>query len=341
MPRSTKIGSLSKTRTHQSLRRLRPLRSIGLDTIAFLNQQMAVPAMQHGYGMAAMDNDTLLALYSESLANFGATYVATHELIKSLATSLAPMQGQLANIQQFCIAVGQQPPSSIYAPAQQQQRSNSRHSSRSGGGHNHGSGFDGGKGQDNDTSLALYSESPANFGATHADTHELIKSQATSLAPMQGQLENIQQFCIAVGQQSSSSIYAPAQQQHRSNSRHSSRSGGGHNGSGFDGGKDSGGFPQQPTIICGSGDAGAQQSTCLPTPAYKRWENWNSRHSHGSDIDNKHTSTTCGKPGPRHNPNASRAIIMGRSITRMQKTILPLAAGCVPPTMRPQQQQMP
>ena len=79
----------------------------------------------------------------------------------------------------------------------------------------------------------------------------------------------------------------------------------------------------------------------LPTPAYKRWENWNSRHTHGSDVDNNHTSTTCGKPGPRHNPNASRAITMGGSITIMQKTILPTAAGCVPPTMRPQQQQMP
>ncbi len=118
----------------------------------------------------------------------------------------------------------------------------------------------------NDTSLALYSESLTNFGTTYTATHESIKSQATSLAPMQGQLANIQQFCIAVGQQPPSSVYAPAQQQHRSNSRHSRRSSGGHNGSGLGGGKDSGSFSQQPTIIFGSGNAGAQQSTRLPTP---------------------------------------------------------------------------
>ena len=36
--------------------------------------------------------------------------------MKSQAPSLAAMQGQLANIQQFCMVIGQQPPSNIYQP---------------------------------------------------------------------------------------------------------------------------------------------------------------------------------------------------------------------------------
>jgi hypothetical protein len=70
------------------------------NAIALVNQ-MAVPASQHGYGMAAMDDNALLASYSESLANFDAVYATTQESIKTQATSLASMQGQLTNIQQF------------------------------------------------------------------------------------------------------------------------------------------------------------------------------------------------------------------------------------------------
>jgi hypothetical protein len=49
--------------------------------------------------MAAMDDNASLASYSEPLANFGAMYTATQESIKTQATSLASMQGQLTNIQ--------------------------------------------------------------------------------------------------------------------------------------------------------------------------------------------------------------------------------------------------
>ncbi len=42
------------------------------DTIAVVNQT-AAPALQHGYGMATMDDDASIASYSESLANFGRT----------------------------------------------------------------------------------------------------------------------------------------------------------------------------------------------------------------------------------------------------------------------------
>jgi hypothetical protein len=59
--------------------------------------------------MAAMDNNALLALYSESLANFGAVYAATQESIKTQATSLASMQGQLMSIQKFCMMLANNP----------------------------------------------------------------------------------------------------------------------------------------------------------------------------------------------------------------------------------------
>jgi hypothetical protein len=40
------------------------------NAIALVNQ-MAVLTSQHGYGMTAMDNNALLTLYGNLLANFG------------------------------------------------------------------------------------------------------------------------------------------------------------------------------------------------------------------------------------------------------------------------------
>ncbi len=51
-----------------------------------------------------MDNYASLALYGDLLPNFGATYAATLGTMKSQVDSLVAMQGQLANIQQFCMA---------------------------------------------------------------------------------------------------------------------------------------------------------------------------------------------------------------------------------------------
>ena len=123
-----------------------------------------------------------------------------------------------------------------------------------------------------------------------------MKSQATTMVTMQGQLTNIQQFCMAVGQQPPPNIYTPAQQQHTFNNRRNRCNGGGH-GNGVTGGSNGGGggsFPQQPTWFGGNG-AGAQQPT---------WENWNYCLTHGGDVDDTHTSALCGNRGPTHNPNA-------------------------------------
>jgi len=88
--------------------------------------------------MAAMDNDASIASYSESLANFGAAYANTQESMKAQATTMAAMQGQLTNIQQFCMAVGKQPPPNIYALSQQQPTFKNRRNRCNGGGHGNG-----------------------------------------------------------------------------------------------------------------------------------------------------------------------------------------------------------
>jgi hypothetical protein len=80
------------------------------NTIALVNQ-IAVPALQHGYGMTAMDDDALVPAYADLLANFGAAFTATQNTMKSQANSLVAMQNQLSNIQ-LCMNVGQQSPSS-------------------------------------------------------------------------------------------------------------------------------------------------------------------------------------------------------------------------------------
>ena len=189
----------------------------------------------------------------------------------------------------------------------------------------------------NDASIVLYTETITNFGAAYESTQDTMKSQAASLAAMQGQLGNIQQFCMAVGQQPPSTIYqspsnnyAPMQQQrmnYNCRGRGGGRGGGGH-----------GGGNQQPTWY-GFGGAGAQQQRA-PTP-FKQYKNWNYCFLHGSDIDNAHMSKTCGKPGRTHNRYATRANMMGGTVAGMHKSILPSAAGrTAPPTTPcPQQQQ--
>ncbi len=86
-----------------------------------------------------MDDDALVAMYNDSLANFGAAFAATQETMKSQANSLVAMQNQLSNIQ-LSMNVGQEPPSSAYDPTQQQ-CTFTNHSNRNGGGQGNGRGF--------------------------------------------------------------------------------------------------------------------------------------------------------------------------------------------------------
>ncbi len=74
----------------------------------------------HGYGMAAVNNGDSVVLSGESIANFGAAFAATQESVKSQGTTIALMQRQLQAMQQYCMALGQQPPPGIYTSQPQQ-----------------------------------------------------------------------------------------------------------------------------------------------------------------------------------------------------------------------------
>ncbi len=132
-------GQLANPRVKQTLDSFKGFWS---NAITLVNQT-SIPALQHGYGMAAMDdNGGSIALYSKSLANFGAAYAATQETVESQADSISTIQAQLTGLQQFCMVIGQQqpPPNNIYYAPQQQQHchNNSRknHGGRGGGGYN-------------------------------------------------------------------------------------------------------------------------------------------------------------------------------------------------------------
>jgi hypothetical protein len=187
----------------------------------------------------------------------------------------------------------------------------------------------------NGGSITSYGESMANFGAAYAATQETLKSQTNSLAAIQAQLVGLQQFCMAIGQEQpppNNIYYAPQQQQHCHNNSRNNR--GGTGGGSFNG--SGGGYPQQPTLHQGQQSGG--RGFVHPTP-YKRYENWNYCHTHGGDIEDGHTSATCNRRGPIHNPNATRANMMGGLLAGMHKTILPSATSHTPPPHHQQQQQ--
>jgi hypothetical protein len=64
-----------------------------------------------------------------------------------------------------------------------------------------------------------------------------------------------------------------------------------------------------------------------PPIPYKQWEHWNYCHTHGGDVEDAHMSAMCNRQGPVHNPNTTRANMMGGSPVGMHKTILPSASG--------------
>jgi hypothetical protein len=62
-------------------------------------------------------------------------------------------------------------------------------------------------------SVTLYGESMAKFRAVYATTQEGVKSQGTTIASMQGQMQAMQQYCMLIGQQPPHGIYTSQQQQ--------------------------------------------------------------------------------------------------------------------------------
>ncbi len=163
-----------------------------------------------------------------------------------------------------------------------------------------------------------------------------MKSQANSLSAIQAQLAGLQQFCMAIRQQQlpPNNIYETLQQQQRChNNSRNNRGGGG--GGGFNG--NGGGYLQQSTLHQGQQSGG--RGPVHPPTLYKRWENRNYCHTHGGDVEDAHTSATCNRRGPVHNPNATQANMMGGSPAGMHKTILPSASSRTPPPPCQQQYQ--
>jgi hypothetical protein len=84
-----------------------------------LINQSAISAGMHDYRMTTVNNDNSVISYGEFIANFWAAYTATQESVKTQGLTIALMQAQLQGMQQYCMALQQQPPPAIYALQQQ------------------------------------------------------------------------------------------------------------------------------------------------------------------------------------------------------------------------------
>jgi hypothetical protein len=82
------------TTTPRIVETLNTFKKFWVDKIMLVNQT-AISASLHGYGMAVVNNNNTVVLYSESIANFGAAYAATQESVKTQDTTMASMQTQL------------------------------------------------------------------------------------------------------------------------------------------------------------------------------------------------------------------------------------------------------
>jgi hypothetical protein len=66
----------------------------------------ATPALQHGYGMNAIEDNPSASSLTNAVSNFGTVYTATQESLRNNNASINAMQGQ---IQTLCNALGTQP----------------------------------------------------------------------------------------------------------------------------------------------------------------------------------------------------------------------------------------
>jgi hypothetical protein len=85
----------------------------------------------------------------------------------------------------------------------------------------------------------------------------------------------------------------------------------------------------------GGGGSYPTQGTSNPPSPIKKFNYWDYCHTHGSDIHNNHTSTTCANSGFNHQHAATRANTMGGNNKGLLKTILPGATGQRTPATQP------
>jgi hypothetical protein len=104
-------------------------------------------------------------------------------------------------------------------------------------------------------------------------------------------------------------------------------------------GNGSGDIPGSGMTFNGGGGSYPTQGTSNPPSPIKKINNWIYCHTHGGDIHNNHTSTTCAQPGVNHQHAATRLNTMGGNNKGLLKTILPGATGqcalAVQPTLQP------
>ncbi len=173
----------------------------------------------------------------------------------------------------------------------------------------------------NNDSVVSYGETILNFGAMYAATQESVKLQGTTITVMQSQLNALSQYYIALQQQATPTNHVDQQQCGTSNNWRGLAQCNGNVGGGGGGGYQQPAYPQP--------GATGQRTDYTPTP-YKCFKNWNYCHTHGGNINNRHTSRTCAKPDPTHNPHLTRTNMMNGLSAGLHKTILPLASGRAP-----------
>jgi hypothetical protein len=87
-----------------------------LETAINIASFTATPALQHGYSMNAVEDNSSAASLTNAVYNFGAAYDATQESLRNNNASINSMQGQ---IQMLRNAIGNQPPTSMLQYPQQ------------------------------------------------------------------------------------------------------------------------------------------------------------------------------------------------------------------------------
>ena len=73
----------------------------------------------------------------------------------------------------------------------------------------------------------------------------------------------------------------------------------------------------------GGGGNYPTQGTSNPPSPIKKFNNWTYCHTHGGDIHNNHTNTTCVQPGVNHQHTTTRSNTMGGNNKGLHKIILP------------------
>jgi hypothetical protein len=196
---------------------------------------------------------------------------------------------------------------------------------------------------EDDPSAASLTNAVSNFGAAYATTQESQCNNNAYINAMQGQ---IQMLCNALGtqppagmlqypQQTNQGCQAQGgqcgQQQTKSNKDNpavavvapTTAADGLYRGNGNGSGHNQG---SSMTFNGGDGSYPSQGTSNPPSPI-KKFNNWNFCYTHGGNVHNNHTSTTCAQPGVHHQYAATRSNTISDNNKGLHKTIPPGTTG--------------